>query len=461
MVMKRAALAQSNPPFSSAQLAEQTIHRRAVEAVIWGMPAVNYDLMLQAMIRDAKGAENQIVWWPRLLDWKNQMLTPNPDAIYLIPFYNTKNAGPLVIEIPPADEGSITGSIMDGWQSPLEDVGTGGVDRGKGGKYLILPPDYKDKAPDGYIPLPSETYGGSALLRSILKSGGEAGLARAGEYAKRIKFYPLSQAANPPATTFVDASDVVYEANIPYDLRYFQSLNRFVQAEPWLTRDKVMIGVLKTLGIEKGKPFNPDAKTQEILKDAAQEALALLDARYATAISSPFCEGTQWGLPIEPGVITELANYFSDPEIYSWDERGLLFYFVFSGLKHMGAGQFYLFAIKDRQGKFLDGGGNYRLTVPANPPVTQYWSAVVYDRATHVLIRNLPRSNRSSLSTGLQENADGSVDIYFGPKAPEGKDANWIPTAAGGSYEVCFRFYAPEKPLFEKTWKLPDIEKIH
>ncbi|HET9535382.1 MAG TPA: DUF1254 domain-containing protein, partial [Mesorhizobium sp.] len=249
---------------SADDLARRSVHRRAVEAVIWGMPAVNLDLMLQAMIGSAKGKPNQIVYWSRLPDWKNQTLTPNPDVIYLMPFFNTKDAGPMVLEIPPADDGVINGTIMDAWQVPLEDVGPAGVDKGKGGKYLILPPDYKGTPPSGYIALPSMNYQGYALLRSILRSGSDADVAKAVAYGRRIKLYPLSQAANPPATTFVDAIDVVYDSTIPYELRFFQSLDRVVQIEPWLPRDRLMIDMLKSIGIEKGKPFKPDAKTQEI-----------------------------------------------------------------------------------------------------------------------------------------------------------------------------------------------------
>ena len=207
---------------STDDIARRTIEQRAVEAVIWGMPAVNLDLMLQAMIGSAKGKPNQIVYWSRLPDWKNQTLTPNPDAIYLMPFINTKDVGPVVIEIPPADEGSITGTIMDAWQMPLADVGPAGVDAGKGGKYVVLPPDFTDKPPDGYIALPSLTNQGYALLRSILKSGSDADIVEAVDYGKRIKVYPLSTSANPPATTFVDAINAVYDATIPYDIRFFQ-----------------------------------------------------------------------------------------------------------------------------------------------------------------------------------------------------------------------------------------------
>src|SRR5580658_8653027 len=162
--------------FSSHNLARRTVERRAVEAVIWGTPAVNFDVMYRAMVRDAKSGDgsNKIVYWSKLFDWKNQTLTPNPDAIYFIAFIDTKDAGPMVLEVPAAgDDGSITGSVDDCWQCALEDVGPAGVDKGAGGKYLILPPDYKEKAPDGYIVLPSDTYESFALLRSILKTGGD------------------------------------------------------------------------------------------------------------------------------------------------------------------------------------------------------------------------------------------------------------------------------------------------
>ena len=133
---------------------------------------------------------------------------------------------------------------------------------------------------------------------------------------------------------------------------------------------------------------------------------------------------------------------------------------AFFSAKHLGAGQFYLMTIQDKDGEDFDGGSTYRLTVPPNAPVTQYWSATIYDRATHALIRDLPRSSRSSQNTGLQKKADGSVDVYFGPKAPVGMDSNWVPTRADGQFEVLFRLYGPQKPLFDKTWKLPDIEEV-
>jgi hypothetical protein len=334
--------------------------------------------------------------------------------------------------------------------------------REKGGKYLILPPAHKETVPTGYIPLASDTYEGYALLRSIPKSGSEPDVARAVAYGKRVKLYPLSQSAKPPATTFVDVVDVVYDSTIPYNLRFFESLNRIVQAEPWLERDKAMIDQLKSIGIEKGKPFNPDPRTQDILNNAAREAHAWLVARYEAFFSSSYYEGSHWALPGSLELLEGIATFFAKPDVYPVDLRGLAYSYAYFSPKHLdaSAGSFYLLTIADKDGRLLDGGTTYHLTVPANAPVRQYWSATVYDRTTHAPIRNARWPSRSSHTPGLQKHADGSVDIYFGPKAPVGKESNWVPTSADGGFEVLFRFYGPEKPLFDKTWKLPDIEEV-
>jgi hypothetical protein len=443
---------------SSDEIIRRAVERNAVQAVIWGMPAVNYDLMLQAAIKNKAGA-NQIVYWSHLPSWKNQTLTPNPDAVYLIPFIDTKDE-PMVLEMPPADEGSITGSIDDCWQTAVEDVGPAGVDEGKGGKYVILPPDRKFKLPEGYIPLSPDTFQSYALLRSILKSGSDADIAKAVAYGKRVKLYPLSQAVNPPEPKFVDVVDDVFDSTIPYDGRFFQSLNRIVQHEPWLGRDKVMIDMLKSIGIEKGKPFAPNADMQEALDKAAAEAHVWIEFKYPQLYSPPFNEGTHWALPITKEFEEGITSDYASPDSYAVDTRGVVYSFAFFSAKHLGAGQYYLLTIKDKDGKALAGGSGYRLTVPANAPVRQYWSATVYGRATHAFIRNLSWSSRSSQTPEIQKNGDGSVDVYFSPKAPGGKESNWVPTSTNGQFEVLFRFYGPEKPLFEKTWKLPDIEKL-
>src|SRR6516162_11638688 len=266
-------------PTLTAQLQQRALHRRAVEAVIWGMPAVNYDLMLQEMFTKTPGKVGQVIYWGRPLDSKNQTLTPNPDALYFMAFYNTKD-GPVVLDLPAADEGgSFNANIVTLWQMPLEDAGMLGVDKGKGGKYLILPPGYKDKAPDGYIPLQSDTFGGYILLRANMKSHADADVQSSITYGKRMKIYPLAQAANPPATVFTDVKDIEFDSTIHYDASFFDHLNRVVQSEPWIDRDRAMIDQLKSLGIEKGKPFRPSAETNKVLASAVREAGEELEAK--------------------------------------------------------------------------------------------------------------------------------------------------------------------------------------
>jgi hypothetical protein len=251
----------------------------------------------------------------------------------------------------------------------------------------------------------------------------------------------------------------LYDSTIPYDVSFFQSLDRFVQQEPWLVRDKAMIDQLKSIGIEKGKPFNPDEPTKGILNAAAREAHAWLDLKYRT-MYPPYYEGRQWAFPIAPDVIKGLQSQFADPDRYPVEGRGVAYTMAFFSTKHAGFGQYYLMTLKDRDGRDFAGANTYRLAVPAKAPVKQYWSATVYDRETHALIREMPRAGRSSQSPGLETNADGSVDIWFAPKAPAGKDNNWVPTSATGLFEVLFRFYGPDKPVFDKSWSLPDIEKV-
>lgn len=436
----------------------RTVRRRGVDAVIWSMPAVNFELMVAAL-RKVGGDFNQVVYWSRLPDWKNQTLTPNPDVIYLMPFYDTRQ-GPVVLEIPAAEGAwTITGSIDDGWQTALEDVGPAGLDQGKGGRYLILPPGYQDVIPEGFLPLHSSTCTGYALLRSNIGKGSEAEIAAAAEYGRRIRIHPLAQDPQSPDTRFTDAWGSEFCATIPYDARYFQALHSFIQREPWIERDRAMIDPLRSLGIEKGKPFKPSAEVEAALGQAAEEARTWLDNQYEQGFP-PYFEGGQWALPAAPEVVEALGSNFAKTDAYPTDARGMVYSFAFFSAKHLGQGQFYLMTTRDKDGAPLDGGKTYRLHVPAKAPVKLYWSATAYDRATHALIRGQSRASRASSSQGLTQNSDGSVDVYFGPKAPAGQDANWVPTRADGQFEVLFRFYGPDKPLFDKIWVLGDIEEM-
>jgi len=443
----------------SPELQKQIIERRAPEVMIWGMPIVNYDLMRQEMLLKTSGKVGEVIYWGKPLDWRNQTLTPNPDAIYFMLFFDTRD-GPFVIEVPPAGaDGSINGNIVDIWQMPLEDAGKLGADKGAGGKYLVLPPGHSEPVPEGYIGLPSLTYGGYSIMRSNLESHSEADVAKAVAYGKRLKLYPLSAAANPSATVFTDVQDVEFDSTIRYDASFFTNLDRIVQEEPWLIRDKAMIDQVKSLGIEKGKPFAPTDETRALLDAAAVVARDELAARYDAGLP-PFWPASRWMSPTFPELVKEASAGYPSADAYPVDVRGLAYSYAYIGIKHLGTGQMYLISIKDKDGENFDGGKTYKLTVPANPPIEQYWSVTAYDRETHALIRNMDRASRSSQIPEMLKNADGSIDVFFGPAAPEGKEANWVPTDPARGFELMARFYAPTKALFDGSWTLPDVEEI-
>jgi hypothetical protein len=445
--------------YSPEELAHRSQERRAVEAVIWGMPAVNTKLMYDQMVK-AGGKPGQIIYWGKPLDWHNQTLTPNPDTLYFMGFYDTKASGPMVVEIPPAgDDGSLNGNFVTLWQTALEDAGLLGVDKGKGVKFVITPPGYAEKIPDGFEQLASDTYGGYFLIRSSLKSHNDADVQKSIAYGKRVKFYPLSEAGKKPETVFIDVKDKDFDSTIKYDASFFALLDRVVQTEPWIPRDRAMIDQLRTIGIEKGKPFAPDEATNKALEAGVAEAKAWLEARYGAGFP-PFFAGTHWTLPTLSEAIEGQSTDYADANQYAVDARGLGYTYAYIALKRLGVGQFYLINIKDKDGESYDGGKVYRLHVPPNVPVEQYWSVTAYDRETHALIKGMDRASRASNAADLEKNADGSVDVWFGPKAPEGRQANWVPTDPNRRFELMFRLYAPTKALFDKAWTLPDVEKV-
>lgn len=434
------------------------VERRAVETVIWGMPAVNYDLMRQAMLDTTSAKPNQILYWGRPLDWKNQTLTPNPDTLYFMTFFDTSD-GPVVFEVPPADGGSLNGNVVTVWQMPLEDVGLLGVDKGAGGKFAFVPPGWSGTLPEGVAPLRSDTAEGYALFRANLASHAPEDVAEAVAYGKQIKVYPLADAANPPDTIFVDAQDVLFDTTIRYDSSFFDHLDRIVQTQGWLDRDRAMIDSLATIGIRRGQPFRPDAETRATLDVAAVEAHAELAAAYERGWE-PFFAGTHWRPAAPPVLVKATQEAYATPDSYPTDLRGMAYHYAYIGLKRLGVGQFYLIGIADREGNPLDGAASYHLTVPPDVPVEQYWSVTAYDRETHALIRHMDHASRSSQLAGLAKNPDGSVAIYFGPSAPAGHEANWIPTDPARGFELMFRLYGPTRALFDKTWALPDVERV-
>lgn len=419
------------------------------------MPIVSVDTMRQAFFRDAGAKYGDIVYWSKPSDWKFQFTTPNASTRYVYFNFNLKD-GPVVLEIPPTVGAGLFGSIMDAWQVPIADVGPAGEDLGKGGKYLLLPPNYKPAVPSGAIPLQFETVNGYALLRAIPTTTSEADVAKALDLVKQIRLYPLTQAANPPEQRYIDMAGTLLDGVVRFDASFFDSLARMVNEEPVLARDLVAMGQLHSLGIEKGKDFKPYAATEAILAQAAEEAHQTF--MIGVRGGEPWWPGSQWKLTEDKGAKTGF-RFQTDDALYV-DNRGMIFFFAFALPKKLGAATFYLIGANDAKGHMLEGQKNYRLHVPPNVPAKQYWAITAYDLDTSCLIRDMPVPGLDSYNQKMKRNADGSVDIYFGPKAPAGQELNWVSTASGRPWISAFRFYGPEKAVFAKTWKLADFEAI-
>jgi hypothetical protein len=440
---------------SPKALQQRMVERRAVDAVIWGLPLVGEDAVKKAYFRDGKAKFNDIVWWPKGGGWKNQSPTPNVNTRYMYFFINTKQDGPVVVELPPAVPGaSFYGTIEDAWYVPLTDIGF----EGKGGKYLVLPPDFKGDVPDGYTPVRPATYNTMTLLRSILASLSEKDEQAGNKLVKQVKVYPLSKAANPPTQRLLDMTNVMYNGLISFDETFFTSLSRMLNEEVVQPRDLQMMGMLLPLGIEKGKDFRPDAATVSVLRRAAAEAQAWI-MNMATTDVTPWWSGSQWVIPTPPITIpTEFK--WETPNYFGVDARAIALSQYFCPTAKLGTGSFYFASFHDSSGNPLQGESTYRLQVPAEVPVREFWSVTVYSLKTSSFFLNATSLTRGSLDKDLRKNTDGSVDLYFGPRPPAGQESNWIYTEPGQKWFPWFRVYGPEKAIFDKSFKLPDIENV-
>lgn len=448
-------LGANNVSAKEQSIREKLQHSRAIEAAVWGMPLMNFKGM-----RDGTFANdvtyNDVTYYSKIQTWRFQAATPNDTTPYWMSYWNVKN-GPVVIEIPAstADVGMF-GTLMDAWQRPLEDVGAKGADVGKGGKYFVAPPNYKGEIPEGYIIVHQNTFNGYTVIRPIIKDNSQKSIDKASAFVKDLKVYNYGEEVK---TRHVDLSGKMVEAIAKFDDTYYDGLNEILQEEKLEEKDKVMMGMLKSLGMQIGKPYNPTTEQREMLKIAAKDAHDYMLDMYHNVLIPPYYEGKYWTNLVNQSV-PETGFTLVYPDYVDVDNRGALYYAVVTSVKNFGAATYYLSGAKDQDGNYLDGGKTYTLHVDANVPAKDFWSAVVYDLESATWIRNQSKVGVASTNVDLQTNEDGSVDLYFGPKAPKDKESNWVPTTPGQRFFLLFRFYGPDKAVFDKSWQLNNIELI-
>lgn len=428
---------------TTRSLDEELYFQRGVQTYLWALPAVNMHAMKEGQANTFGEGYNVLAIFENRLKAHTLITTPNSDVIYGLGFLDLGKAGRMVIDVPPM----LQALIDDFWHRPIEgpeidgvkyaaDIGLPGPDKGKGGMYLILPPGYHGPADESkYFVYRSRTNGVFVFLRGFFNDSDN--LQPAVDNMENIKIYPLNGEAKP--MDFKHASEIAANYLFAGDASYFDMLNRFVQSDVVDEDDPYMQGMMASIGIEKGKSFSPSARQRELLDAAARTAWKMaknIAANFDREESALWWSDRQWVAHTK----TDLDNFFDT---------------------HLDLGfNRYTTGHTDINGDFLKGDETYEITLPANVPANLFWSITVYDATTAAGLNNGQDYPSIGNRDKPVQNTDGSTTLYFGPKAPEGKDQNWMKTVPGKGWFVVLRLYGPEKGWFYRTWKPGDFEKI-
>jgi hypothetical protein len=406
----------------------------------------------------SQGADNNqtMIIMENLMDSKSLYLTPNTESIYHMAWFDTSK-GPLVIETPP----NVLGIIDDHWFRFVADFGNAGPDKGKGGKYLLLPPSYDGAIPEGYVVLRSKTYGNLMFYRGFLDNGSTKTSLE--NTRKFYRAYSLSDAGNPPPMTFINVSGKELNTIHANDFHFYEEVNAIVQYEPNEAADPEILGQLAAIGIEKGKKFAPDARMKKILTESMAVGNATARAQtFRPRIDVYYYPDRKWFTSFAGGSYEFLAQ----PGVRNLEARVLFHYYATGvtpamALKMVGIGSQYAAVTTDSEGKPLDGSKTYKIHLPPGIPAQNFWSFVVYDNQTRSMLQTDQQfPSIGSQKKGIVINADTSVDVWFGPTAPKGHESNWVQTVPGKGWNSLLRLYGPGQAWFDKTWKPGDFELV-
>jgi hypothetical protein len=444
------------PTLESAEdLLDRLMFNRAIEVYLTQMPAVSIKETRRGLRKFGAKNSNQVVIWEQLMDAKTLVLTPNTETVYAMGFLDLKTDGPTVFEAPP----KMLGNAMDLLQRSLVDIGLLGPDKGEGGKYLFLPPDYAGDVPPGYFVVDSPTFCVVYDLRGFKVDGKTD---EAVTLMKKLKIYPLAQSADPPKMEFLNGSGQPIDAILSDNFLFFEALAQLVNDEPADVFTPLERFYMQSIGIEKGKPLHPKANDMSLLSEAVRVAAAIARANCFDSRDrgTYFYKDRQWQY------IGDAPQTFMRDGVLLVDRRAYAYY-MRQGRSpammatHVGAGLDYLWCYKDVVGNHLDGAKSYKLHIPADIPAKNFWSVLVYDSLSRSELQNGQPFPSVSKYTIPKINDDGSIDVYFGSEMPPGQEKNWIRTLSDRGWFPIFRFYGPLHPLYDQSWKLNDVEELN
>ena len=367
--------------------------------------------------------------------------------------------GPVVVESPP----NTLGMVNDRFFRYVADMGNAGPDRGQGGRYLYLPPDWEGEEPDGYFIYRSPTYRNMMFWRGFLVDGDPRPAVEAARAL--IKVYPLGESPDAADMKFVNISGRFHNTIHANDIHFYEEVRAVIDGEPAAAFSPELLGLLAAIGIEKGQPFAPDARTREILEEAAAvgNATARAISFRARDPRALVYEDSAWFNPFVGGS----HEFLRESGARDLDAR-TMFHYGYTAVtpamvaKIVGVGSQYAVTALDAEGNYLDGSKTYSLTLPAGIPAKDFWSFVNYDPQTRSLLQtpSTPFPSVSSQSGTVQSNPDGSTTIWFGPVPPAGKETNWVPTVPGKGWFTVLRLYGPLEPWFAGTWRPGDLKPV-
>ena len=447
------------PSKETADLVHDYLDRaRGVDVFLKGIPGLSIRGLRTGPAELGVNANGKVAIFDKLMDSKALFLTANTSTLYILPYIDTKKEGPIVVEVPPM----MLGAFNDAWFRYIGDVGLAGPDRGKGGKYLVLPPAYKGEIPTGYNVVHAKTHGIWLFMRGNISNGIEAAVKNVKDH---LKVYPLSEVKNPREAEYVSMSFKYFNTVHTNDFTFYEHLAELVNYESDEMLDAETKGLFASIGIKKGHEFAPNARMKDILVDAV--AIANASAR----ANNYYPRGDLKMVYFYTDKPTEWVMAYPGKNVfYTYDgalntDARAFFHYTYTAVTpamatpRVGKGSDYAIAFKDAAHQAFDGSKTYKIHIPADVPVADFWALTMYDTQTRSQLQtDQPFPTLGSQDKGFTQNEDGSYDVYFAPTKPEGK--NWLQTIPGKSWFVILRMYGPLEPWINKTWRPSEVELV-